>query len=593
MVLAEIEGAGVEGVGTLDPHRLVGSDEPYSIAEMRIAEHGRVTSLEILQVKGCVFLRIAVGDGTLESRRGGRVGRKGWRGNTEVVLAHKRGGHHHGATLGSHGHGIVEHGHLVGTVAEGRAVVDVRLGSSSHANFLDGKVGRIELGERARPLGADPAHAGAELANGIDGVLHQSQRSVGAPGSAGHADGHEAAGNLLNGQDREGAKVGSTNFREKTLHEKGYSVEMRNHHERVGRGTVVLQVADWHPEKPGAERLKTLVLLGNGKTRAHLAGTLEETNEMLDLGGILSVVAEMGLYLLNLVQSALESVEIILARLAGAVLRIGRWGSSGESRAFGDEVGEERLVLPGFHGIDDGRGALHELGPAAPIVGLPGEDKRGGQDSVGSLARKGANGGVQAAQGSAAVIKRHVGDALAGGEEANVHGGKGQESVHHVGSVGANLEKIRNVASPEGEVVGIHGSQLLVESSEVVDEAEILDRVELSDGSRVETERGERENTSALPLGNVGLDLRSPHQVGLVVGSGSALRLGCDLDVIVRASNLVLGAVAALRKALVTANVTAFAGFTALARLGVGAARRTTTGTGHCIEEGRLEKRET
>lgn len=593
MVFAEVKGAGVKGEGTLDPHRLVGSDEPYSIAEMRIAEHRRVTSLEIVQVKGCVFLRIAVGNGTLESGGGGRVGRKGRRGNTEVVLAHKGGGHHHGATLGSHGNGIVEHGHLLGTVAEGRAVVDVRLGCSSHANFLGGKVGGVELRERAGPLGADPAHAGAKLADGIDGEFHQSQRSVGAPWGAGHANGHEAAGNLFNGQDREGTKIGSTNFREETLHEKSYSVEVGNHHKRVGRGTVVLQVAHWHPEKPGTERLKTLVLLGNGKGRAHLAGTLEETNEMLDLSGILSVVAEMGFNLLDLVQSALESVEVVLARLAGAVLRIGRGGSSGESAALGDEVGEEGLVLPGFHGINDGGGALHELGPAAPIVGLPGENKRGGEDGIRGLARKGANGGVQAAQGSATVVKRHVGNALAGGEEPNVHGRKGQESVHNVGGVGTNLEKSRDVASPEGEVVGIHGSQLLVESSEVVDEAEILDRVELSNGSRVETEGRERENTSSLPLSNVGLDLRSPHQVGLVVGSGSALRLGSNLDVIVRAADLVLGAVATLRKALVTANVTAFAGFTALARLGVGAARRTTTGTGHCVEGKRLEKRET
>lgn len=586
----------------LDPHRLVGSDEPDSVVEMRIAEHGRVTSLESVQVKGGVLLRVAVGRGSLKGGRRRRVGHEGRRRDVEVVLANKRRGHHQGATLSRHGNRVVEHGHLLGTVVKGRVVVDVGL-VASNANLLgsDREVGRVELGERTGPLGVDPTHARAKLADSVDGELHQSQGSVGALGSAGDAHRHEASGNLLNREDGKGSKVRGTNLGEEALHEQSYSVEVGNDNQRVGRGTVVLQVADGHPEEPGAERLQALILLGNGERRADFASTLEEANQMLDLGGLLLVVSKMGLDLLNLIQGALESLEIILARLRGTVLGIGRGRSSGECAALGNEVGEERLVLPGLHGVDDGGGALHQLSPAAPVVGLPGQDQRGGQNSVRSLAREGTNGGVQAGQGNAAVLKSHVADATAVGQEGNVHGGKGQEGVHDVGSGGTDAEKTiwpvssdfihggrvnlrRNVARPESEVVGIHSSELVVEGSKVVDEAQILDRIELRHGGRVDGEGREREDSSSLPLGNVGLNLRSPHQVGLVGGSG-ALRLGSDLHVIVGAADLVLGAVAALGEALVTANVTALAGFTALARLGVAAARRTTTGTGHCVEK--------
>jgi hypothetical protein len=53
------------------------------------------------------------------------------------------------------------------------------------------------------------------------------------------------------------------------------------------------------------------------------------------------------------------------------------------------------------------------------------------------------------------------------------------------------------------------------------------------------------------------------------------------LHVVIRASDLVLSTVATLREVFITANVSAFAGITALAGLGMAAARRTTTGTGH------------
>jgi hypothetical protein len=98
-------------------------------------------------------------------------------------------------------------------------------------------------------------------------------------------------------------------------------------------------------------------------------------------------------------------------------------------------------------------------------------------------------------------------------------------------------------------------------------------------GRRVNSKARERENACSLPLSNRGLDLGRPHKVRLV-GSGRALRIG-NLHVVIRTSDLVLSTVAALREVFITANVSAFAGITALAGLGMAAARRTTTGTGH------------
>jgi hypothetical protein len=137
----------------------------------------------------------------------------------------------------------------------------------------------------------------------------------------------------------------------------------------------------------------------------------------------------------------------------------------------------------------------------------------------------------------------------------------------------------RNVTSPESEVVRIDGSQLVVQSRNVVDQTKILDRVQMRHGRRVYSKAGEREDACSLPFSNSSFDLRCPHQVGLV-GSGGAFRIG-NLHIIIGASNLVLSTVAALREVFVTTNVSALAGITALARLGVAAARRTTTGTGH------------
>jgi hypothetical protein len=132
----------------------------------------------------------------------------------------------------------------------------------------------------------------------------------------------------------------------------------------------------------------------------------------------------------------------------------------------------------------------------------------------------------------------------------------------------------RNVTSPESEVVRIDGSQLVVQSRNVVDQTKILDRVQMRHGRRVYSKAGEREDACSLPFSNSSFDLRCPHQVGLV-GSGGAFRIG-NLHIIIGASNLVLSTVAAacmlalekndycevgspLREVFVTTNVSALA----------------------------------
>lgn len=80
------------------------------------------------------------------------------------------------------------------------------------------------------------------------------------------------------------------------------------------------------------------------------------------------------------------------------------------------------------------------------------------------------------------------------------------------------------------------------------DQAEIFQREIMGRGSRINSKAREREDASALPLFDGRLDLRSPHEVGLVGGGGSFVGNG---DIIVRALHLVLGAITATRESLV------------------------------------------
>jgi len=98
---------------------------------------------------------------------------------------------------------------------------------------------------------------------------------------------------------------------------------------------------------------------------------------------------------------------------------------------------------------------------------------------------------------------------------------------------------------------------------------------------RVYSQAGEREDACPLPFINGGFNLGCPHQVWLV-GSCRALSIR-NLHVVVWASNLVLGTISALGEVFIASDMAALAGITALARLGVAAARGTTTGTSHFV----------
>jgi len=76
-----------------------------------------------------------------------------------------------------------------------------------------------------------------------------------------------------------------------------------------------------------------------------------------------------------------------------------------------------------------------------------------------------------------------------------------------------------------------------------------------------------------------GFDLRSPEEIRLVRGTCSIVG---DRNVVVRAANLVLGAVAALGEVLIAADMSTFACITPFAGFGVAPPRRATSGTSHC-----------
>lgn len=197
-----------------------------------------------------------------------------------------------------------------------------------------------------------PSHARPELANCIDGKLHESQGSLHVSSSTRDVDGHEPTGNLFNRGDRQTSKVGSTDLGEESFHEESHSVQMSNYDQGVRRTMVVLEVTDRHPKEPFAKRLEALELLGNGKCRADLARTSKEANEMLNLSGIFLVVLEMCLNFLNLLEGALVSLQILRARLAGTMVLSRRWRGRRESAALGDKVSKLGFVLPWIHGID-------------------------------------------------------------------------------------------------------------------------------------------------------------------------------------------------------------------------------------------------
>lgn len=115
----------------------------------------------------------------------------------------------------------------------------------------------------------------------------------------------------------------------------------------------------------------------------------------------------------------------------------------------------------------------------------------------------------------------------------------------------------RHLTRPDGKVVGIHAVELAADRADVVDQPQLLERVGMRRRRRVDVEVREREDAGPLPLLDLGLDLRGPHEVGLVRAPRTVLWNG---HVVVGAPDLVLGAVAALREVLVTPDVSTFAG---------------------------------
>lgn len=165
----------------------------------------------------------------------------------------------------------------------------------------------------------------------------------------------------------------------------------------------------------------------------------------------------------------------------------------------------------------------------------------------------------------------HVSNQRAIRKEGNVHGRESEQGVHDVCISGTDLKDPtwvismqgnkgptthntghirRDLAGPQSEAVGIDGVHLIADRSNMEDQAKILERVILGSGSGVDPEAGKGEDSRPLPLFDGRLDLRRPHQVRLIRSSRPLIR---ERDVVVRASYLMLGTVAATHQHLVIA----------------------------------------
>lgn len=135
-----------------------------------------------------------------------------------------------------------------------------------------------------------------------------------------------------------------------------------------------------------------------------------------------------------------------------------------------------------------------------------------------------------------------------------------------------------NLPGPQSEGISVDGAEFMADGSDVVNQPEILNRQILRCRRRKDIEAGERKVSSLLPLMNGCLNLRRPHEVWLIRSGRPIIR---HRNVVVRASDLVLGTVATLGEVFIAANVATLACVTPLTRLGVAPSGRTTTGTGH------------
>jgi hypothetical protein len=114
----------------------------------------------------------------------------------------------------------------------------------------------------------------------------------------------------------------------------------------------------------------------------------------------------------------------------------------------------------------------------------------------------------------------------------------------------------RDLSGPKGEVVRINGGEFAADGGDMVDQAQVFQGVMLGRRRWVDVETWEWEDSRPLPLLNGCLDFRGPHQIRLV---RTGRPVFWDWHVIVRAANLVLGAIATLREVLVTSNMSTLA----------------------------------
>lgn len=156
------------------------------------------------------------------------------------------------------------------------------------------------------------------------------------------------------------------------------------------------------------------------------------------MNSVLVELLEVGLNSLNLLNSLLMSIQVLLAWLGCLVLGSRRSRCRGESAALRDEVGKHGLMLPALHGFHDGAGSLHQLGPAGPVMSLPGKNQRSSQHGIRVFSGEVADIALEALVGMAAKVVRHTRNLGALGDEGNVHGREGQQRVHDILGLGTN-----------------------------------------------------------------------------------------------------------------------------------------------------------
>lgn len=164
----------------------------------------------------------------------------------------------------------------------------------------------------------------------------------------------------------------------------------------------------------------------------------------------------------------------------------------------------------------------------------------------------------------------HVANGGATCQKGKVHGGESEQSVQNIGvgradadeparSVSPNSHSFpplshcgdlrRDLPCPEREIVGAQFLHLVADRRNVVDQPQFLVGEEIGRRRGVNAQARERKHASAAPLFNGSLNFRRPQEVGLVRGPSPVLGHG---NVIVRTTDLVLGAVAAKAGLLVS-----------------------------------------